>query len=204
METSQHLNPSHPHHPSLPSSPTNHQLQAKIHHAEVESPSAKTIANRLFKEALCGNQYAQQKHPLDTIPANISLLENSTPSLTFPTDISTFWNNAIIVRTTGKSFQTTYLHDRLFSLWKLNKNPGFLHLGFCFYIVFNLLDEDKVRLLTSRWKIGLDPLVFALGPKFETWWRENEIYLLSLVLTSLAPHWIPLPENPHCNRQHSG
>lgn len=89
----------------------------------------------------------------------VSLLDNETLALTFLAQISSLWNSAIIIKTTGKQLQTLYLRERLFGLWKLNKNPRFLHIGLNFYVVFNLLDVDRVKLLTSRWKVGYDPLL---------------------------------------------
>lgn len=70
----------------------------------------------------------------------------------------------------GKLFQPAVLKVRLLGLWKLKKDLEIIHLGKGFYTVFNLLEEDRTKILTSRWRVGLDPVQVwkpNFGPKKE-------------------------------------
>lgn len=131
-----------------------------------------------FKEALCQENlnHNSRKPEVQTLASNkeLIILEKTIvqemaeliPSLKFSNQIPTYWKQALIIKSTGKSFEATYFRNRFFSLWKLKKNPKIAHLGLGFYMVHNLLGEDRVKNLTSRWKVGQDPLLVRL-------WQPN-------------------------------
>lgn len=55
------------------------------------------------------------------------------PCLSLPEHYLTHWNQALIVKTTGKAYETIYLRNRLLELWKLKKTSDLLHIGMSFY-----------------------------------------------------------------------
>lgn len=68
------------------------------------------------------------------------------------------WRNALIIRKAGNFLEAQYLKSRLQSLWKTKGEMEFMHIGFNNYIIFNLVEEDKKKILTAwPWKIGKDP-----------------------------------------------
>lgn len=50
---------------------------------------------------------------------------------------------------TYRHFEMKYLRDRVLGLWKLRGTPNLIHIGLGFHIVYNLTEEDRVRILTS-------------------------------------------------------
>lgn len=60
-----------------------------------------------------------------------------------------------------------------------------MHLGRDFFTIHNLSNEDRARILTSRWKIGKDPLLVRL-------WKPN-FNLAGAASDMITLIWINLP-----------
>lgn len=52
-------------------------------------------------------------------------------------------------------------------MWKLSGSPKIQHLGNSFYIVHNLVADDRVRIITSHWCLGKESLLI------QTWSRKG-------------------------------
>ncbi|KAF7833415.1 reverse transcriptase [Senna tora] len=64
------------------------------------------------------------------------------------------------LRTTGPQMDFPYLQTRLLKLWKLKGTPKIWQLGMGFYIIAELLPEDRLKLLTSTpWFLGKSPIL---------------------------------------------
>lgn len=65
-----------------------------------------------------------------------------------------------LVKTTGQTFQATYLNNRLQTQWKLKGTMEIIVMGYNHYIVHGLIEEDKTKIIAARpWRLGKHPLL---------------------------------------------
>lgn len=128
------------------------------------------IKTKTFKNALCNWKNNTKAHLtqdkqkgekiLEIDPPNTIIKEsNGIPIIIFLDRIKNYQKQALIIKTTGRTFDVTYLKMQPFSLWRLKAEPEILHSGFNFYVVHNLLAEDRIKILTSPWRLGKDPIL---------------------------------------------
>lgn len=127
-----------------------------------------------YKEAICSDlTYRSVGKTL--VPVLSSL---PTPASLLPTNILNYWKDALIARATGN----------LLGLWKLHAEPRIQHLGSNFFVVHNLKSEYRIKILTSSWRIGKDPLLI------QTWKQDFRLpFRLKELRTST---WLYLPFLP--------
>lgn len=109
------------------------------------------------------------------------------------TRLTNLRRNALIIRTTGRQLDTIYLKTRLLSMWKLKAKAEIHHLCLSYYVIFNLLNENRVKLLTSAWRLGRDPILVR------QWTLDFLVKKASTKVISIL--WVSLPFLPieyHC------
>lgn len=110
------------------------------------------------------------------------------PSIHFSDEIGNYWKNALFIRATSKPMDPIYFKQCIISLWKPSGEPSIQHIGFNCYRAHNLNALDRVQILTSKSRLGYDPLFIQL-------WKPN-LRAQSLANSMITAIWIKLPLLP--------
>lgn len=92
------------------------------------------------------------------------LLEDRIPSIMFSDSflkkLIVKWERSLIIRT-GQAFKDVQLlQRRLFSLWKIKSAMEIKDMGYNFYLIHGLQEDDRTKVLAAKpWKLGDYPLL---------------------------------------------
>lgn len=95
------------------------------------------------------------------------------------------WKNALIKKLTAGHFDTLYLRSILLSLRKLRAEAEILHLGLRFYVIHSLLIENRVKIITTVWRFGRNPILMCQ-------WHPN-LFVQKAITEVVTTIWINLP-----------
>lgn len=167
----------------------------KLGHIEQSNAPQDTGKILNYKDALCNREKTRSDEDnsnhqdFDAVGKVAEVFKgNEIPLLNFPNFIHDYWKSTLIIRMTGKLLDLPFLKEQLLRIWKIKKTPELHHLGLGFYAIHNLLDEDRVKIFTSQWKIGPNPILTCS-------WTPN--FKLAAALKQLITTlWVNLPMLP--------
>lgn len=126
---------------------------------------------------------------------SLPVVASSEPQISFPSDITSLltrcWKRAIIVRIFEKYSEVSSIKWSLLNLWKIKGSLEIKELGYDFFAIHDLMEDDKTKILVGRpWKLGFLPILIRS-------WQPNYI-CLGFHLSPTAR--ISLSESP-CSNQ---
>ncbi|KAF7842718.1 reverse transcriptase [Senna tora] len=75
------------------------------------------------------------------------------------TSIYNKWKSSIIIQTPFETHDKDSLSLRLKRLWRTQQTPNLHALGLNFFVVADLLQDDRMKILTSQWFLGPSPIL---------------------------------------------
>lgn len=86
------------------------------------------------------------------------------PAITnnFSASLSKRWERALIIRILEPRKVMELIRRRMLNLWKIKGDIGLKELGFEFYIVHDLREDDRTQIITARpWRLGGTPILIG-------------------------------------------
>ncbi|KAF7821806.1 reverse transcriptase [Senna tora] len=98
----------------------------------------------------------------------ISLPMELVRKIKLPEDIQTSifnkWKTSIIIQMPFEAHDKDSLSIRLKKLWRIQQSPNLHALGQNFFMVADLLQDDRLRILTNQWFLGPSPILTNSPP----------------------------------------